>query len=507
MKKFFQFFQFVVAMLVASSVWAIPPSAERMRFAPDLTDPDVQASEMVVDDLVNHLAVAEWVYQEAKSRNAVPKGAEDQSIYIQHWMRVNKLRPGLSSQEEFNKMVGGGFRFLTEADLPQAAPAPASKLVADVVSADVAKVQALMTQLSAMQQKVEKLEKAGQSADSLKSDLKAFARKVDSVNTGSAEARQAVRELKKGLEQLRSGELTTQMVNDINRKVGGHLNDLVTRVGVVEGQLTKLSEKVDAMEMVSFPIGYGVVAAAFGEGSAKQYADHRGWVYLALVALLVASSVVLAQLPQRRNNRAVGERVDGVSSRLSTVERELHGVDGEGGLSGALAHYKNGQIKNAMEMVGLKGELAEQASRLDEVCGKLESLQGGLIRTNGLVRQQGKQLNEQLNVLVEDVQDIQSLTFSEVQFDSGNPGLEVLEALPVGGEHALFWKGRTSSGHFTVKIWREDSTPAGLVETNIVRNAESGQLAEPIALKRLKKRIEAAVIDGRIPVVKMLAAA
>ncbi len=502
----------MVLIISASSAFAIPPEAERMRFVPvdakkvfaedqkyqswvsNMADRQVAVEDAGVQFIL-HDQLASAFYAVSKESGWLPKGAEKEDVYVRSWLRANGLRSGMSSAEEFRQFVAknGELRLLTEADLGTNGTNgnSAPKVVVSTTEADVAKLSALAGQLATMQQQVEK---SGHAVSSLKGDLKAFERKVASVNTGSAEARQAVKELKKGLEQLSSGELTTKMANDINRKVGGHLNSLVKRVDGMEGRIADLSDKVDSMEMVSLPIGYMAVKHTFGEGVATSYAENRGWVYTALIAMVLG----LIVLPQRRKNRVVNGRVDKHSGRIAEVERTLYGFEDNRGLIDTTSRLNGGQVR-------LDNKLEALAKQVEEQDEQVKLLWAGQIRTNGLVRQQNKKLGQ----LEEEFQDVLTLdaTSVKVEFDSGNPGLEVLETLPTGSEHAVFWKGKAHDGHFTVKIWREDSTPAGLVQTNIVRNADSGQLAEPIALKRLQKRIEAAVIDGRVPVVKLLTVA
>jgi hypothetical protein len=506
----------LVLSISAASVWAIPPEAERMRFVPvdksksfvedqkyqswlaSMIDRQVVMEETGVQ-LVLHDQLASAFYSFSKENGWLPKGAEKEDVYSKSWLRANGLRSGMSSAEEFRLFVAknGELRLLTETDLGNGNSAP--KVVTSTTEADVAKVTALATQLTALQQRVEKSEKGGQVAASLKSDLAALERKLNTANAGSVEAKRAVKELKAGLQALRSGELTSKMANDINRKVGVHLNSLTKRVVEVEEGLADVSNKVDAMQMGSVPVGYMAVKHTFGEEAATSYANNRGWVYTALIMLLAGVMAMFVQLPQRRKNREVGKRLDRHSGRIAEVERALYGFDDNRGLIESTSRLVGGQVRLDNKLSDLTKQVEEQEQKFDE---QVKLLWAGQIRTNGQIRQQKNKLGQ----LEEEVQDVLTLSSASVavEFDSGNPGLEVLETLPAGSEHAVFWKGTRDEGHFTVKIWREDTTPVGLVETNIVRNADSGQLAEPIALKRLKKRIEAAVIDGRIPVVKLL---
>jgi predicted nuclease with TOPRIM domain len=142
--------------------------------------------------------------------------------------------------------------------------------------------------------------------------------------------------------------------------------------------------------------------------------------------------------------------------------------------------------------------LKELAEKDDELEAKVKAALFGQAR-----------LNEKVRNLAEEVTELQAGVpeTSGVQFAPENLGVDELAELPVGREHAASWLGHFDGKCFTVKIWREENTPAGLVQTNIVRNQGSAQLAEPLALKRLKARVVAAVLDGRVPLIARLSIA
>lgn len=151
---------------------------------------------------------------------------------------------------------------------------------------------------------------------------------------------------------------------------------------------------------------------------------------------------------------------------------------------------------------GKLNELATKVNEFAEKDGELEA------KVKAALFGQAR-LNEKVRNLAEEVTELQAGVpeTSGVQFAPENLGVDELAELPVGREHAASWLGHFDGKCFTVKIWREENTPAGLVQTNIVRNQGSAQLAEPLALKRLKARVVAAVLDGRVPLIARLSIA
>ncbi len=113
-------------------------------------------------------------------------------------------------------------------------------------------------------------------------------------------------------------------------------------------------------------------------------------------------------------------------------------------------------------------------------------------------------IRRQIGDLGQDVKELTERTaeLSDVQFAPDNVGLMELELLSYGREYAVSWKGRCGEDVFVVNIWKDITTPEGQVQTDIVRNMKSKQLSEPVALKRLTRRIEVAVRDGRIKLIR-----
>lgn len=86
------------------------------------------------------------------------------------------------------------------------------------------------------------------------------------------------------------------------------------------------------------------------------------------------------------------------------------------------------------------------------------------------------------------------------KWNSSNLTIDMLANLTEGKEYAVEWKGTYKKRPFVIKIWREQHTPKGQVQTDVVRNEVSGQeTGEAFALKRLKLRLENAVMNGRVP--------
>ena len=159
---------------------------------------------------------------------------------------------------------------------------------------------------------------------------------------------------------------------------------------------------------------------------------------------------------------------------------------------GGRTQHKQGKrlTKVEAEVTGLKVEMAEAKERIAFVEGK----------ENNAIRIAMK-ATETANEALEAVSETQDLVHkaADVTLDvERNASIEALAALPVGPAHAVFWYGTVGSRRFVVKIWKDKTTPAGSVETDIVRNAQSGQRADALSLKRLAQRIKTAALDGRV---------
>lgn len=159
---------------------------------------------------------------------------------------------------------------------------------------------------------------------------------------------------------------------------------------------------------------------------------------------------------------------------------------------GGRTQHKQGKrlTKVEAEVTGLKVEMAEAKERIAFVEGKENSAIRIAMGANETAREALEAVSE--------TQDLVHKT-ADVALDvERNASIEALAALPVGPAHAVFWYGTVGSRRFVVKIWKDETTPAGSVETDIVRNAQSGQRANAMALKRLEQRIKTAALDGRV---------
>jgi len=89
---------------------------------------------------------------------------------------------------------------------------------------------------------------------------------------------------------------------------------------------------------------------------------------------------------------------------------------------------------------------------------------------------------------------------SGVEFDAENISIEALSLLAndpnwISSGNAKQWICWYGNEQFIVKIWRDTKTPAGLVQTNIVRNSSSQQSSDPMSLKKLRSNIVNAITD------------
>lgn len=332
MKKFLQL---ITLLLFVSAAWAIPP--EEMRFAQaDLSKPLIEdkaytawlskmAEQGPVDsgmEWVHHEQLAQLFYVAAKGNGWLPKGAEEEAVYKWAWLKVNNLRPGITSVEQFRQIVGknGGLRLVTAADMKpapavaeakatapavaQAAPASTSApkpATAPAVAADVVKVQALAAQLSALQEKVGKGEA---SVRSLKGQIAAYEQQLRSVRSVNERVEKAVEELLSGLKALRNGVLTKEQMREISSNVDQQLNQLTARVDGLEGNLEEVSTY-----STSALVGVGVLGFAmiglwlWQRGSSKKIAAVQ-------VQALESST-----------------RVTGVESRAADLEERMLGLE------------------------------------------------------------------------------------------------------------------------------------------------------------------------------------
>jgi hypothetical protein len=116
------------------------------------------------------------------------------------------------------------------------------------------------------------------------------------------------------------------------------------------------------------------------------------------------------------------------------------------------------------------------------------------------------QLKNRSNEHEEAVGAISSVVAGVPQWHSSNMSeADLAKLTPANG--VVQWKFGRDGVDFVLDIWRNADTPDGLVMTNIVRNAQSQQPADPMSLKNFKVKVMAAAETGRLPPAHKLAIA
>lgn len=474
MSKVMKFFSLAVSLLLLVG-------AAR---ADVLVFPDIEATEKALrhntwmtDDGVQSRLLAQVACQNNIGKSVMskyPKLYQSDGACVDLFLARNNIRSAVITPEEFRAKAKGGWWLPTNSDV--------------VGNGD--EVQGLSKQLVATQQRVGKLEEGGQAAvQSLKGEmdgqLAAVNRQVADAKAKSANAQTAVNNLKGELDGVKGKLAGVTTLNHRINETEGQIAGFNQQVSGLKDEMGGLSDKVDAMKVASLPIGYMATKYTFGDGVAESYANHRGLVYTAFVMLFIGMAILL---PQHIKNRKVKERLGKQDRRLTDIEVDMYGLEGDQGLMMTVSKLNGGQVR-------LDNQVKDLTKTVEEQGRKMQELQTTQARTAKVLTRVAETANDALSL---------ATASAEVVFDPANPGLEVLEQLPVGREHSVAWKGTFDKSHFVIDIWKESTTPEGQVQTNIVRNSQSGQLSEPMALKRLKQRVTAAVIDSRVPLIMLV---
>lgn len=453
-----------------------------------LVFPDIEATEKALrhntwmtDDGVQSRLLAQVACQNNIGKSVMskyPKLYQSDGACVDLFLARNNIRSAVITPEEFRAKAKGGWWLPTNSD----------------VAGNGDEVQGLSKQLVATQQRVGKLEEGGQAAvQSLKGEmdgqLAAVKRQVADAKAKSANAQTAINNLKGELDGVKGKLAGVTTLNHRINETDGQISGINQQVSGLKDEVGGLSDKVDAMKVASLPIGYMATKYTFGDGVAESYANHRGLVYTAFVMLFIGVAIVLPHWLQRQTNRKVARHERQQDRRLTDLDGVVFGFDdNQGGLLSTTNRLHGGQIR-------LDNQVKDLTKTVEEQGRKMQELQTTQARTAKVLTRVAETANDALSL---------ATASAEVVFDPANPGLEVLEQLPVGREHSVAWKGTFDKSHFVIDIWKEPTTPKGQVQTNIVRNSQSGQLSEPMALKRLRQRVTAAVIDGRVPLIMLV---
>ena len=150
--------------------------------------------------------------------------------------------------------------------------------------------------------------------------------------------------------------------------------------------------------------------------------------------------------------------------------------------------WKRSQDKRRIdeEHTGLTDMVFDLEAKLDHTRGRVDSLEGRADVVERVVID--------LRGTVKILMDLSTKGFRPMK---GNPTLQQVVDLEVGQDPLVmrfFWKGKV----YAVSFWKEAGVPLALVKASIMRNAESGQLVDPIAIRHLYLKVFEAIKDGRV---------
>jgi outer membrane murein-binding lipoprotein Lpp len=151
-----------------------------------------------------------------------------------------------------------------------------------------------------------------------------------------------------------------------------------------------------------------------------------------------------------------------------------------------LTYYFSGRktMKVASAVHNLKENVEAQGKRLEATESVATSAQALATETQ-----------KDVGVLKEDISVMAKIHPADVKWDESNPSLEKLKP----GAAAVQWRLSYNGQPYSFKLWVTNETPAGQVQTDIVRNIQSGQPADAMSVNRLQTRVTAAIADGRLP--------
>jgi len=269
---------------------------------------------------------------------------------------------------------------------------------------------------------------------------------------------QVQQDLRIGLANLERGELTEALIKSIGQQVKAAEDRLTGKL---------LALKADSA------LGYDLVAKWSPEAASK-YAEHSTAIYAAVIAMAFGLGLILFSVLNGRQKKT--------TAMVKNHDRVLHNHD-------RLLHDKDD---------GVLARLGVVEMGLLEVRRETSALQAAVVDSA---------------TLAEETHEVVMAQQDPVIFDDKNPGLEELRSLGGGDSNAVEWTGSNGGEQFIVKIWRDSETPEGQVKTDMwrrrkpkgqVKTNQKDDLAGPVALTRLKMRIQTAVIDRRVNFIKVV---
>jgi hypothetical protein len=156
---------------------------------------------------------------------------------------------------------------------------------------------------------------------------------------------------------------------------------------------------------------------------------------------------------------------------------------------------KKQDVKTKAHEVALNGDGTDGNSGLVGKVAKLDqsfaSMEEKLQETNTAVIEVQRDMEEVEKAPANRV-------LSKIVWDDKNASLEVLAELSGGRTGSVVWVFTYENEAYKISFWRNADALKDQVRTDILRDAKYEELVGPIAIKRLKVKIAAALRDGRI---------
>lgn len=315
----------------------------------------------------------------------------------------------------------------------------------------MAKLRAVNDTLTALQTKLDRGETLTASQfDAMEEQLTEV--RIES-NAADQELQTALTAVESGLAALKRGELTPAMQESITKQVQGELQAVFAEQAKQQEQLDALTGKVNGHE--------------------NRLTKLEGW-FDGLENRVSANETDIG---------SNASAIDDLAETDSTLKHYLAFV-ALGALLFGLFFIGLGlwQRRTAKQVRGLKNRQGELGNGLSVLRNDIDKIGADSDSTKELVEAATGASHDEL---------------SKVEIDYGDWPPEKLADMPKSKENAVYWSATYEGVQYCIMIWRDSRTKAGLVKTNLQRSVDSGQLSDPIAIKRLTTRVKLAVLEGR----------
>lgn len=281
-----------------------------------------------------------------------------------------------------------------------------------------------------------------------------------------------VQELEAAYVALQNGQLTSGLLSAMQTEVDTTLQSVLGDISALQQADTAINNRLDSIQEIA-------TAAATSADQALVTATQTATDLATLNEQLPGQIKTAAEQAVKTANAPVV---------FWTSNTGLGIFGGLLLLLGVIVYFaaRRGVKATSDNLVELKTTVQAQAEKLAETHKVATSSQAQAVATHSDLRD-----------FKEDVATWTKINPADISWDEDNlSSSELAGMIEEDGkvQIRLYFQGK----QYSFNAWRDEDTPQGQVQTDIVRNVQSQQLADTMSVKRLQTRVLAAIADGRL---------